>query len=127
MSSCNSDYIVKYYGSGVETLEEGGTMASPKKKRLVRIIMEYCQFGSIHEVMKKLDHGLSEPQIICVAHDVLKGLQYLHSNRKIHRDIKCDNILLNERGEAKLGIILSLFLQVTDLFFVFCYHQLIWE
>jgi hypothetical protein len=39
--------------------------------------------------------------IICQM--TLRGLDYLHKSRKIHRDVKSGNILLNAKGEIKLG------------------------
>jgi serine/threonine protein kinase len=65
--------------------------------------MEYCGGGSVSDLMKVLDRNLSEEQIATVLRDALRGLAYLHSIRKIHRDIKAGNILLNNKGEGKLG------------------------
>lgn len=46
---------------------------------------------------------LTEEEIATVLKSTLKGLEYLHFMRKIHRDIKAGNILLNTEGHAKLA------------------------
>ena len=46
---------------------------------------------------------LNEEEIATILFYTLKGLEYLHSKRKIHRDIKAGNILLNNEGHAKLA------------------------
>ena len=46
---------------------------------------------------------LTEEQIATVLSDTLKGLEYLHLRKKIHRDIKAGNFLLNSEGHAKLA------------------------
>ena len=46
---------------------------------------------------------LTEEEIATVVQSTLKGLEYLHYMRKIHRDIKAGNILLNAQGQAKLA------------------------
>lgn len=46
---------------------------------------------------------LTEEEIATILQSTLKGLEYLHFTRKIHRDIKAGNILLNTEGQAKLA------------------------
>lgn len=57
--------------------------------------MSHLKFHSIFQ--------LSEEEIATILYYTLKGLEYLHSKRKIHRDIKAGNILLNTEGHAKLA------------------------
>ncbi|KAJ3123796.1 Mitogen-activated protein kinase kinase kinase kinase 3 [Nowakowskiella sp. JEL0407] len=62
------------------------------------IAMEYCGGGSVDTLLTALRGPLKEDEISCI------GLDFLHSRNKIHRDIKCGNILLTESGGIKLGI-----------------------
>lgn len=92
LKSCASPYIVKFYGSFLD-----------KKRRELWIVMEYCGAGSISDLMNITGKTLTEDQIAVVCQAATKGLAYLHGQRKIHRDIKAGNILLNDQGEAKLA------------------------
>lgn len=47
--------------------------------------------------------GLREEWIRAIMKRVLEGVEYLHSQKHLHRDIKAGNILLSTRGEVKLG------------------------
>ncbi|KAI9351014.1 kinase-like domain-containing protein [Pilaira anomala] len=47
--------------------------------------------------------GIPEEHTIHIACETLKGLNYLHNKGFIHRDIKCENLLLGWNGEVKLG------------------------
>jgi serine/threonine protein kinase len=48
--------------------------------------------------------GIPEEHTIHIACETLKALKYLHNKGYIHRDIKCENLLLGWNGEVKLGI-----------------------
>lgn len=69
----------------------------------LQIVMEYCGAGSVSDIMRLRKKTLTEDEISIVMSDTLKGLEYLHLRRKIHRDIKAGNILLNTEGHAKLA------------------------
>ena len=67
------------------------------------IVMEHCGGGSVRDVLDATKSPLTEPQIAYVCGEALKGLVYLHSVYKLHRDIKCSNILLTDDGCVKLA------------------------
>ena len=41
-------------------------------------------------------------QIKCLMHQLIAGVQYLHDNWVIHRDLKTSNILYNNKGDLKI-------------------------
>lgn len=62
--------------------------------------MEYCGGGSVSDILRLRKNTLDEEEIVVILRDTLKGLEYLHTQRKIHRDVKCGNILLTTDGQA---------------------------
>ena len=90
LSQCNNQYIVHYFGSYI-------------KGHQIWIILEFCDGGSLYELIKILPRNLNEEEIASIVCMILKGLIFLHENKKIHRDIKTENILLTHEGIAKLA------------------------
>eukprot|EP01114_Cavostelium_apophysatum_P014911 TRINITY_DN3974_c0_g1_i1.p1 TRINITY_DN3974_c0_g1~~TRINITY_DN3974_c0_g1_i1.p1 ORF type:complete len:742 (+),score=193.88 TRINITY_DN3974_c0_g1_i1:216-2441(+) len=69
------------------------------------VVMEFMGSGCLTEVLEQFENGvkMNEGQIASVCLAVLKGLSYIHSLHRIHRDIKSDNILLGTEGTVKLA------------------------
>ncbi|CAM9464427.1 unnamed protein product [Lampetra planeri] len=67
------------------------------------IFIEFCPGGAVDAIMLELERGLAEPQIRVVCKQMLEALNYLHTHRIIHRDLKAGNILLTFEGDVKLA------------------------
>ncbi|KAL9423612.1 hypothetical protein AB3S75_035656 [Citrus x aurantiifolia] len=90
LQQCSHPNVVRYLGSY-------------QGEEYLWIVMEYCGGGSVADLMNVTEEPLEEYHIAYICREALKGLAYLHSIFKVHRDIKGGNILLTDQGEVKLG------------------------
>lgn len=65
--------------------------------------MEYLGGGSCADLLKPPPHCLPESHIAIISRELLIGLDYLHREGKLHRDIKAANVLLGRDGRVKLA------------------------
>jgi serine/threonine-protein kinase 24/25/MST4 len=73
LSELHSPYVTHYYGSYLKGSD-------------LWIVMEFCSGGSCGDLMKP---GLiGEEYISIIIRELLLGLDYLHGDKKLHRDIK---------------------------------------
>uniref|UniRef100_A0A1B6D4B8 non-specific serine/threonine protein kinase n=2 Tax=Clastoptera arizonana TaxID=38151 RepID=A0A1B6D4B8_9HEMI len=64
------------------------------------VVTEFCQ-KDLHKILRKEGY-LKEDQALGIVIDLVSALHYLHSHRVLHRDLKPQNVLLDENGVAKL-------------------------
>lgn len=70
------------------------------RKQEVYLVFDYME----HDICGILERGieLSSRVIKYIVLSVIKGLDYLHKNNILHRDIKSSNILINNKGDVKI-------------------------
>lgn len=73
LSELHSPYVTQYHGSFLKGSD-------------LWIIMEFCSGGSCADLLKP--GHIAEEYIGIIIRELLMGLDYLHSDKKLHRDIK---------------------------------------
>ena len=68
----------------------------------VYILLEVCKNQTLNELIKRRK-TLSEIEVQCYIIQLIQGLQYLHSHKIIHRDLKLGNLFLTDKMELKIG------------------------
>lgn len=72
----------------------------------ILIQMELCTKGDLGdylEIERKKGRKLEEEQIWKFLIQICLGIQYLHKNKLLHRDVKPKNVFLTEDLSVKIG------------------------
>ncbi|OEL12603.1 Serine/threonine-protein kinase HT1 [Dichanthelium oligosanthes] len=79
-------------------------IAACKKPPVYCIITEYMSQGTLRMYLNKKDpYSLSPETILKLALDISRGMEYLHAQGVIHRDLKSQNLLLNDEMRVKVA------------------------
>lgn len=67
----------------------------------VHLVMEFCEGGSLEKAYRAGPQRCDK--VLKIAREVCHGLAALHDRGMLHRDLKPGNILLDDKGTAKIG------------------------
>jgi serine/threonine protein kinase len=89
--------LVEYGDQGIVEKPSGRTI-----NNLVYLVLELVQGGLLFDVCQGLG-AMGEDAGRFFAHQLLNAMEYMHSNKVVHRDLKLENILIDEQMNLKLA------------------------
>jgi len=99
ISSLKTEYITKMIGSGKGPYIKNGENKGDHKY----VVYEYYPKGALYKYFIKENEGpFEEKYAKIIFKKILKGVQAMHKARICHRDIKLENILLDENFNPKI-------------------------
>jgi len=88
LSSLRHPNVILYMGVCIDTKDK-------------IIVMEFMEKGSLHELLRR--ESCSLDRIHKIAREIALGMNYLHGENILHRDLTSKNILLSKHMEAKVA------------------------
>ncbi|MGN8225467.1 serine/threonine-protein kinase [Gracilimonas sp. BCB1] len=88
LASLDHPNIAKLYDAGIS------------QKNRPYLVMEYVEGMSLKEYIQKEEPGLKES--LAKFKEICEAIDYAHRNLIVHRDIKPQNVLINEQGRVKV-------------------------
>jgi len=95
--------------------EEIKLMKSIKHKNIVKlidvidtstalcIVMEYCENGELYDLIVDNFQNFTIDDKKKIFKELVEAVKYLHENHISHRDLKCENVLLDKDNNVKLA------------------------
>lgn len=97
LKNANIPYIVNIVASG-----DGEIKRDKKSIKKQYIILEYAQRGDLSKYIVFCEKGLREKHAKLLFSKILKGVKAMHEKGICHRDLKTQNILLDEKYNPKI-------------------------
>ncbi|KAM6138257.1 cGMP-dependent protein kinase 1-like [Phoenicopterus ruber ruber] len=78
-----------------------GFFGTFRDSQYVYLLLEFCQGGELWTKLRELRY-FEEPLAVFCCACVVEGLEYLHAHGIVYRDLKPENLMLDQRGYIKL-------------------------
>jgi serine/threonine protein kinase len=92
----------QYVTKNLTAVDEIGCVSDGKTVKMSCLIMEYAPNGDMFDLLVNTPVFKNETLIRTYFHQLVSGLEYLHSNNIAHLDLKLENLLLGIQMELKI-------------------------